>query len=83
MDLDLTRQSHMILARLYRTIWEIKKMTTKVYAVYSIPKSPEYHLEGLFKTKYGAKDFIKKTMCNENVYPGSYIYDIQIEEIKE
>lgn len=32
----------------------------KVYAVYSIPKSPEYRLENLFKTKELAKEYIKK-----------------------
>jgi len=32
----------------------------KVYAVYSIPKSPEYRLEKLFKTKELAKAFIEE-----------------------
>ena len=35
----------------------------KVYAVYSIPKSPEYQLEKLFKTKEAAKNYIKNN-CN-------------------
>jgi len=31
----------------------------KVYAVYSIPRSPEYRLEKLFKTKEMAKEYIR------------------------
>jgi ribosomal protein L34E len=65
-------------------------MTTKIYAVYSIPKSPEYHLEGLFETKEYAKNYIKNKKEQRN-FVGSFcntcnkdtIYDIQIEEIKK
>jgi hypothetical protein len=59
----------------------------KVYAVYSIPKSPEYRLEKLFKTKEGAKEFIK-TQKNRYCEFGppidrDFVFDIQIEEIEE
>jgi len=65
-------------------------MTTKVYAVYSIPKSPEYRLEGLFESKESARSFIKAEKEKMN-FSGSFcntcnrqkIYDIQIEEILE
>ncbi len=69
-------------------------MTTKVYAVYSIPKSPEYRLEGLFKTKELAKTYIRFQSLGEYPSPiddmgqirrieSSYVYDIQIEEVHE
>lgn len=51
----------------------------KVYAVYSIPKSPEYHLEKLFKTKEGAKDYIKSM----KEYEKGMIYDILLEDVAE
>jgi len=55
----------------------------KVYAVYSIPKSPEYRLEGLFKSKQSAKKFIEDGVfkCWEN--HNKRKYDIQIETIQE
>lgn len=49
----------------------------KVYAVYSIPKSPEYRLEKLFKTKEAAKEYVRKEKniavriclnCGETIY---------------
>lgn len=58
----------------------------KVYAVYSIPKSPEYRLEKLFKTKEMAKEFVR---LSKEVWMDVYdkvpeiIFDIQIEEIEE
>lgn len=63
----------------------------KVYAVYSIPKSPEYRLEKLFKTKEGAKKYIEEQKCgnsNESnrltCIPRRFdVFDIQIEEIQE
>ncbi len=66
-------------------------MTMKVYAVYSIPKSPEYRLERLFKTKEGAKEYIKKQKYREErdgkdmivVVDKTVIYDIQLEEVME
>lgn len=62
----------------------------KVYAVYSIPNSPEYRLEKLFKTKEGAKQYIKDQKSIE--FPPNIvmrldrkneIFDIQIEDIQE
>jgi hypothetical protein len=66
----------------------------KVYAVYSIPKSPEYRLEKLFKTKEGAKEYIKNQ--KDGIFekndefcftieklPRDEIFDIQIEEVRE
>ena len=59
----------------------------KVYAVYSIPKSPEYYLMGLFKSKVSAKSYIKK--CNNideamvTLNSKRLVYDIQIEEVVE
>jgi hypothetical protein len=69
-------------------------MTMKVYAVYSIPKSPEYRLEKLFKTKESAKEYIgsQKAGCRAKVVgdfvtiarpPRCELFDIQIEEINE
>lgn len=72
-------------------------MTTKIYAVYSIPKSPEYKLEKLFKTKEMAKNYIKQQKsgeyaCDEYrsitgtrflVRPREEIFDIQLEEVYE
>ena len=63
----------------------------KVYAVYSIPKSPEYRLDKLFKTKELAKEYIKKQKCKEErdgkdmivFFDKSIIYDIQLEEVQE
>jgi hypothetical protein len=59
----------------------------KVYAVYSIPKSPEYRLEKLFLSNDGAKDYIKiqkRHSSSANLHPDFHpIYDIQIEEIEE
>lgn len=54
----------------------------KVYAVYSIPKSPEFRLEKLFKTKESAKKYIS-TEKEEHSHGKNYVYDIQIEEIEE
>lgn len=62
----------------------------KVYAVYSIPKSPEYRLEKLFKTKEMAKEYIKDQKRTEFIPPAvmridrrNEIFDIQIEEVIE
>lgn len=54
----------------------------KVYAVYSIPKSPEYKLEKLFMTKGGAKEYIKnqKDVYNRQL---NTVYDIQLEDVGE
>jgi len=60
----------------------------KVYAVYSIPKSPEYCLEQLFLTKQSAKEYVsrQKEICSVwelgKLRPG-HIYDIQIEDVIE
>lgn len=57
-------------------------MPIKVYAVYSIPKSPEYKLDALFMTKELAKEYIKKQKkCL--LKPDVPIFDIQIEEVQE
>lgn len=53
----------------------------KVYAVYSVPNSPEYRLEKSFKSKEEAKHYIK---TQKSINPVSkIIYDIQIEDILE
>jgi ribosomal protein L34E len=64
-------------------------MTKKVYAVYSIPRSPEYHLEALFDSKDAAKAYVNQKKVSRN-FTGTFckacnqqkIYDIQLEEIK-
>lgn len=65
-------------------------MSDKVYAVYSIPKSPEYRLERLFKSKESAKKYILKQKEGEkndgqqswcNMPRRNEIFDIQIEEV--
>ena len=48
----------------------------KVYAVYSIPKSPEYKFELAFLTKEEAKEYVKE---QKKLTP-ECIYDVQIEE---
>lgn len=65
-------------------------MTKKIYAVYSIPRSPEYHLEALFETKEAAKNYIKNENEKRNFSGGfcpacnkDKIYDIQIEDLKK
>lgn len=55
----------------------------KVYAVYSIPKSPEYRLEGLFKTKEGCKKYIQSEKNMRGKGFMEKIYDIQIEDIQD
>ena len=55
----------------------------KVYAVYSIPKSPEYHLLGLYKTKDLAKEAISKLKIADSNLQENNIYDLQLEEIIE
>jgi len=48
----------------------------KVYAVYSIPKSPEYKFDLAFLTKEEAKEYVKE---QKELNP-TFIYDIQIED---
>lgn len=43
-------------------------MSDKVYAVYSIPRSPEYRLEKMFKTKEGAKRYIRS-----QIFPDEFL----------
>jgi len=67
-------------------------MTTRVYAVYVIPKSPEYNLAGLFKTKELAKEYIvSQTQAMKHPEYGcadiegrlKVVFDIQLEEVQE
>lgn len=57
----------------------------KVYAVYGIPKSPEYTLKGLFLTKSLAKSFIKQSQNYDTNNPEQRktIYDLQVEWVNE
>ena len=62
-------------------------MTSKVYAVFSIPKSPEYNLIALFKTKEKAKEYVKEIEeLNKNMGIAKekrHEYDIQIENVMD
>lgn len=53
----------------------------KVYAVYVIPKSPEYQLAGLYLTKESAK----KRICElkHGFSNHKYKYDIQLEDVHD
>jgi len=56
-------------------------MTMKVYAVYSLETYPSCCMEGLFRTKEGAKKFIEESKKDLSCLHNSF--DIQLEEVIE